>query len=135
MAVVQTSSHSLHDSMSVSGVSLALNMLSSTIQSLMVILHFYFYKIKPVHLLHDKNPEVHKTFAFQFHVQMMVNVDWLWNILWNNKDHFCLNGQANNHNCQIWEEKIFIEKQPLHPEKSDSIVKFHGHLYYWIILF
>ena len=57
------------------------------------ILHFYPCKIKPVHMLHDGDKEVFKTFTLQFLARMVVVVTWPWYILWTDEAHFCTMGK------------------------------------------
>ncbi|GFT39354.1 uncharacterized protein TNCV_2422621 [Trichonephila clavipes] len=42
--------------------------------------------------------------------------------------HFWLNGYVNKQNCRIWSEanpQVYVET-PLHPEKTDCLVRFMG---------
>ncbi|GFY16671.1 uncharacterized protein TNCV_2787951 [Trichonephila clavipes] len=46
----------------------------------------------------------------------------------NDEAHFWLNGYVNKQNCRIWSEadpQVYVET-PLHPEKTDCLVRFMG---------
>lgn len=101
-AVVDASNQSPHGNVSVPVVSLVLDIPYSTVRKILRrILHFYPFKIKPVHQLQAGDSEVRKTFALQFLARMEVDVTWPWNILWSDEAHFFVNGQVNTHNCRI----------------------------------
>ena len=42
-------------------------------------------------------------FSLQFLAGLEVDSKWLWNVIWANEVHLCLDGSVNTHNCQIWE--------------------------------
>ncbi|GFX69091.1 uncharacterized protein TNCV_4945901 [Trichonephila clavipes] len=49
-------------------------------------------------------------------------------ILFSDEVHFWLNGYVNKQNCRIWSEanpQVYVET-PLHPEKTDFLVRFMG---------
>ncbi|GFX48188.1 uncharacterized protein TNCV_4115231 [Trichonephila clavipes] len=49
-------------------------------------------------------------------------------ILFSDEAHFWLNGYVNKQNCRIWSEanpQVYVET-PLHPEKTDCLVRFMG---------
>ncbi|GBM84745.1 hypothetical protein AVEN_64886-1 [Araneus ventricosus] len=85
----------------------------------MADLIFYHHKIKPVHLLQDRDSEVRTTFELKSLARMVVDVTWPWNILWSDGAHFCLNGHFNTHKCQIVsaENPHTIHEKPLHSDK------------------
>ncbi|GBN31554.1 hypothetical protein AVEN_252175-1 [Araneus ventricosus] len=119
-AVVEASSQSPHGTVSVPVVSRVFYMPYSTVRKLLRrILNFYPYKIKPVHLLQDRDSEVRTTFALEFLARKVVDVTWPWNIMWSDEAHFYLNGHVNTHNCRIWtaENPHAIQEQTLYPDK------------------
>ncbi|GFW53576.1 uncharacterized protein TNCV_4814821 [Trichonephila clavipes] len=53
-------------------------------------------------------------------------VDFHKRILFSDEAHFWLNGYVNKQNCRIWSEanpQVYVET-PLHPEKTDCLVRF-----------
>ena len=68
-------------------------------------MHFYPYKMKPMHELYSGDSEIHKTFAFESLARMEINVTWPWNILWSDEAHFCLNGQVNSQTAEFGQVK------------------------------
>ena len=90
---------------------------SSVRKILQLILHFYPYKIKVLHL-QDEESKVNRTFVLQFLVWMVVDVDRPYNILLSERARFWLNGQVNIHNVWTGENSYVILEQPLNPENS-----------------
>ena len=99
-------------------------------------MHFYSYKIKPVHLLQEGDLEIRKAIALQFFAWMMIVVDSPWNVLLSWKTHFYLYGQVNTHNCQFCARKNprVIQEQPLCPKKWWYIVVY-CHLHHCTVIF
>ncbi|GBN37135.1 hypothetical protein AVEN_132367-1 [Araneus ventricosus] len=123
--LIEASSQSTHESVSVTVVSRVLDMKYFTVRKILRrILNFYPYKIKPVHLLQDEDSEVRATFALEFLARMVVDVTCPWNIVWSDETHFCLNKHINTYNCQIWaaEDPHAVQEQPLHPDKVMQFV-------------
>ena len=112
IVVNEASSHSLHDSMSISDVFRALNMLYFTVQKfLWRISTFYPYKIKPEYLLQDWDSEVCKTFALQF-LSRTVMKSIGHRIFWVTKSTLTIVdfGQKKKKNHAIEEQLLTLEK-------------------------
>ncbi|GFU91360.1 hypothetical protein TNCV_2541281 [Trichonephila clavipes] len=69
--------------------------------------------------IHQNNPQARRRFVEWAQNEIAVVPDFHKRILFNDEEHFWLNGYVNKQNCRIWSEanpQVYVET-PLHPEK------------------
>ncbi|GFU78049.1 putative DD41D transposase [Trichonephila clavipes] len=78
--------------------------------------------------LHFKYDQARRGFVEWAQNEIAVVPDFHKRILFSDEAHFWLNGYVNKQNCRIWSEanpQVYVET-PLHPEKTDCLVRFMG---------
>ncbi|GBN13339.1 hypothetical protein AVEN_136095-1 [Araneus ventricosus] len=102
-AVVEASSQSPHDSVSVPVVSRVLDMPYCTVRKNFTP-DFEFVSQQNLACTYCRTG-THRFVQLLHFARMVVDVTCPWNILWSEEDHFCLNGHVNTHSCRIWAAK------------------------------
>ncbi|GFU97127.1 uncharacterized protein TNCV_4642201 [Trichonephila clavipes] len=86
--------------------------------------------------IHQNDHQARRRFVEWAQNEMAVAPDFHKRILFSDEAHFWLNGYVNKQNCRIWSEanpQVYVET-PLHPEKSDCLVRFMGWWNHWSVL-
>ena len=94
----------VHASTSIRRVAEAGDMPRSTVQNIIRrILQHYSYKFPLVRQLIPHDFESRHLFSLQFHDGLEVDLEWPWNVLWTDEEHFHLDSSVNTHNFRIWQ--------------------------------
>ncbi|GFX86181.1 transposable element Tc3 transposase [Trichonephila clavipes] len=78
--------------------------------------------------IHENDHQARRRFVEWAQNKIAVVPDFHKRILFSDEVHFWLNGYVNKQNCRIWSEanpQVYV-KTPLHPEKTDCLVRFYG---------
>ncbi|GFX81231.1 hypothetical protein TNCV_1828681 [Trichonephila clavipes] len=78
--------------------------------------------------IHQNDHQARRRFVEWAKNEIAVVPDFHKRILFSDEAHFWLNGYVNKQNCRIWSEanpQVYVET-PLHPEKTDCLVRFMG---------
>ncbi|GFU22253.1 uncharacterized protein TNCV_4855991 [Trichonephila clavipes] len=88
----------------------------------------FFYSKDNLVTLHFKYDQARRRFVQWAQNEIVVVPDFHKRILFSDEAHFWLNGYVNKQNYRIWSEanpQVYVET-PLHPEKTDCLVRFMG---------
>ncbi|GFX04797.1 uncharacterized protein TNCV_2247801 [Trichonephila clavipes] len=78
--------------------------------------------------IHQNNHQARRGFVEWAQNEIALVPDFHKRILFSDEAIFWLNGYVNKQNCRIWSEanpQVYVET-PLHPEKTDRLVRFMG---------
>ncbi|GFY29500.1 uncharacterized protein TNCV_2626711 [Trichonephila clavipes] len=96
----------------------------------------FFYSKDNLEALHFKYNQARRRFVEWAQIEIAVVPYFHKRILFSDEAHFWLNGYVNKQNCRIWSEanpQVYVET-PLHPEKTDCLVRFMGWWNHWSVL-